>query len=199
MPNTIEKFCKRCNQSKGWLPNHHPLVRRKLCEMCLYIKQSNFNTSVVKRCTKCKIALPKEAFSINKSRSDGYAGTCKKCHAEEQKLYATTSPRTTYYAANKEKIQAAIDKRKIKIRLYVWNYLLAHPCLHCGESDPTVLDFDHIDPTTKVCNVSTLVYRKTKLETLQAEIDKCQVLCANCHRRKTAKDKNWYSNIADLI
>jgi len=78
---------------------------------------------------------------------------------------------------------------------FVWDYLTLHPCVTCGETDPVVLEFDHLDPSQKSHGVANMIYRKfTELKIL-AEIQKCQVLCANCHRRKTAIDGNWYADI----
>jgi hypothetical protein len=70
-------------------------------------------------------------------------------------------------------------------RDYVLLYLRLHPCVDCEESDPVVLEFDHVSGT-KLGHVTKLMYQKKKLEVLAAEIAKCQVRCANCHRRKTA-------------
>ena len=67
-------------------------------------------------------------------------------------------------------------------------YLKTHPCVVCGENDPLVLEFDHLD--NKKYNVSKM-RQSYNWETILKEISKCQVLCANCHKRKTAKQFNW--------
>jgi hypothetical protein len=66
------------------------------------------------------------------------------------------------------------------------NDLLIHKvlkkgCLVCGEKDPNVLDFHHVDPKLKKENVKSMSDRTE--EKVLAEIEKCVILCANCHRR----------------
>lgn len=63
----------------------------------------------------------------------------------------------------------------------------------CGETDPVVLDFDHL--RDKKENISWLVCHGAKLEIITEEIAKCEVRCANCHRRKTAKQFDWYKDV----
>jgi hypothetical protein len=59
-------------------------------------------------------------------------------------------------------------------------YKTANPC-RCGISDPLVLEFHHRDPATKSFNISDLRYT---MEAVAVEIQKCEVICANCHRRQ---------------
>jgi hypothetical protein len=66
-------------------------------------------------------------------------------------------------------------------REYANAYKLQHPCVVCGNSDPIVLEFHHIDPSKKERGVSELY--SYKLESLIKEIEKCVVVCANCHKR----------------
>lgn len=73
--------------------------------------------------------------------------------------------------------------RDIALRKYIWNYKLGHPCATCGEADPIVLEFDHRDRKQKLFAISRMRFRT--IEKLKAEIAKCDVRCANCHRRRT--------------
>ena len=82
-------------------------------------------------------------------------------------------------------------KRKNIIKKRVWEYLKLHPCVDCGESDIRVLDFDHVRGH-KRANVQRLVNSYYCWKTVEIEIQKCDVICANCHRRKTANEQNWY-------
>jgi hypothetical protein len=65
----------------------------------------------------------------------------------------------------------------------VVEHLLTHPCVECGEDDIVVLEFDHVKGE-KIGNVSALI-RSAETPKLRAEIAKCEVVCANCHRRRT--------------
>jgi hypothetical protein len=73
----------------------------------------------------------------------------------------------------------------------LWDYLSCHPCVDCGHADPRVLEFDHREPESKVESVSVLAHRGGKWANIEAEIAKCDVRCANCHRRRTATQFDW--------
>ena len=82
------------------------------------------------------------------------------------------------------KAENTARRKQVKAK-YVGDYLSSHPCVDCGESDPVVLDFDHVRGK-KECDVNALVYGWSSLERLVREIKKCDVRCANCHRRRHA-------------
>lgn len=89
-------------------------------------------------------------------------------------------------------------KAYVRNRLWIQEYLTNHPCVDCGESDPIVLEFDHIDPSLKIRGI-TQVATNSSLETLQEEVEKCEVWCANCHRRKTAKQLGHYQYLENHV
>lgn len=72
-------------------------------------------------------------------------------------------------------------------REFILSYLSTHPCVDCGEDDIIVLEFDHL--RDKKGDVSTMSNSAYSLKRIQEEISKCDVRCANCHRRKTYERK----------
>jgi hypothetical protein len=109
---------------------------------------------------------------------DGLQPRCRSCSA-------------AWYIANKVAHKANVFARNQRVRAQykkrLADYLLEHPCVDCGEGDICVLDFDHEDPTQKVEEVSRLAGFGIAWERVEAEIAKCSVRCANCHRRRTAE------------
>jgi hypothetical protein len=69
--------------------------------------------------------------------------------------------------------------------------ILCHStCSDCGLADPAVLEFDHVGP--KTMEVGKLVREAYRLERVIAEVANCEVVCANCHRRRTRRRvRSW--------
>ena len=97
------------------------------------------------------------------------------------------------------------SKKKLALQKRVGAVKLARGCesgrcLWAGPFTSEMLDFDHIDPSSKVGDVSQLIrfgHGADIVDIIMKEIEKCRVLCANCHRRKTRE--KWPSRqIAEL-
>ncbi len=92
-----------------------------------------------------------------------------------------------HYQANKElykaRAMASKNRSRVERTTLLLEYFKSHPCTDCGERDPVVLEFDHL--RDKEFNIGAHVYY-FRWETIVAEIEKCEVVCANCHRRRTA-------------
>lgn len=84
---------------------------------------------------------------------------------------------------NKERIHRRKALRSIH-RDRIREYLLSHPCVDCGETDPDVLEFDHVRGVKRE-GISRMIQRGFSARALENEIAKCEVRCANCHRRVT--------------
>ena len=68
-------------------------------------------------------------------------------------------------------------------------------CVDCGEKDIVVLEFDHLNPALKSFEISQAVRLGHSWSETLKEINKCEVVCANCHKKRTAKQFNWYKNL----
>ena len=138
-----------------------------------------------KNCSKCGVTKPLQEFNKHSKRKDGLQDYCRSCTSWYLKhLYDTTS-----YRESKLKRLSMVRQ---ELRKKVYEYLSKNPCVDCGEADIVVLDFDHTNPKTKVGTVMSIVGNSTRWEPVLEEINKCQVRCSNCHRRKTAKQFGWY-------
>ena len=81
---------------------------------------------------------------------------------------------------------------------YIYDYLVGRACIDCGENDPMVLEFDHVRGI-KTLKLSKLVHCTTRIERIQEEIDKCDVRCANCHRRKSLLEQGALRDISFTV
>ena len=64
-----------------------------------------------------------------------------------------------------------------------WVNTLRTPCIACGESDPTVIEFHHLNPEEKDFDISRMCGRRASRDRITEEINKCVCLCSNCHKR----------------
>ncbi len=138
-----------------------------------------------KKCPKCEFKKHSDAFRPNKYKKDGLQVYCRDCDDRLQH---------EWYLKNKGKVKAASSKRnkeqKIRNIHLVLSLLKGKGCEKCGEQNPIVLEFHHIE--AKLYNVSVLVCNSWSEKKIKDEIDKCKILCANCHKIETAIQQNWY-------
>ena len=92
-----------------------------------------------------------------------------------------------YYRKNSDAYKKRAVERKRNLRVRV-SKLKEGPCGDCGGTfNPVCMDFDHRDPTKKDNNVSHGVSRGWGWDRIKKEIEKCDLVCANCHRVRTFK------------
>jgi uracil phosphoribosyltransferase len=103
-----------------------------------------------------------------------------------QKKYFSGPAHDRHLAQVKERKDVA---RQVA-REFAYEYLLTHPCEHCGESDVRVLEFHHTGD--KDMAVAAMVSAGYSIERIEAEINKCTILCANCHRKLTVEERGWF-------
>ena len=132
---------------------------------------------MLKRCVTCHQERPLSDFNRRRAAHDGLQSRCRSCSKE-------------WYLANRDAHMAKVGLRNARVRLanqaLLGAYLLEHPCVDCGETDVRCLEFDHEDPAEKVMEVTRMVAHRYAWTLVLAEIAKCSIRCANCHRRRTA-------------
>lgn len=102
---------------------------------------------------------------------------CKKCKVVKSKQEFYSKQAVCKPCSRKQS-----SARAAKHREYAYNYLQKHGCVDCGETDPIILEFDHVRGE-KLFTIGQSYDHS--LKALKEEIAKCEVRCANCHRRVT--------------
>jgi hypothetical protein len=131
------------------------------------------------RCYRCGQVKPAESFAWRRKARNQRDSFCRPCRAAYHR---------EHYVANRERYIAQAAERKRRPAhersAYLIEFFQTHPCTDCGETDPVVLEFDHLGD--KSFNVGSAL-RSRNWRSILDEIAKCEVVCANCHRRRTAR------------
>lgn len=134
-----------------------------------------------KYCPKCSTTKPIDQFHKNASRSDGHAGYCSSC--------VRNYDASVYGPEKLARMRVSKRSGKLRAKEAVYQYLSTHPCVDCGEADIVVLEFDHVRGE-KTFGISVGMRLGYAVETIMAEISKCDVRCANCHKKRHARSSN---------
>lgn len=135
---------------------------------------------MIKLCTKCNQHKDISEFSKKGTKVDGttrYQSICKECHKIEAKKYHHSD-----YTWYKEKARENNKRNRERYRNELLEFLSTKQCIDCGIKDIRVLEFDHLKD--KLFSIGSKT-RNTPLITLMPEIEKCEIVCANCHRIRT--------------
>jgi len=117
---------------------------------------------------------------------------CKACQALVSKRHYESN-KASYIARSHARDAVVIADNQKKLAAY----LACHPCIDCGNADIRVLEFDHIRGT-KSGNLSLMVKESHAWATIEAEIAKCEVRCANCHQIKTSERGGFWRSCFSL-
>ena len=129
-----------------------------------------------KCCSQCKQEKDLSEYRRDRSTKSGYTGYCKVCARRMQKSTYMSTYGDKVKVQNKANRQRNADKIK--------EYKSTHPCVKCGETDVACLEFHHSDPTAKEFTIGNSLQRSWPK--LIAEIEKCIVVCSNCHKKHHA-------------
>ena len=139
---------------------------------------------MLKKCSKCLRVLDESKFNW-KLKNIKLQYQCKEC----SRIYIRNhyENHIEYYLEKARK-----RNRMVKDRAYAYlgPYLLSHSCVDCGERDILVLEFDYRDRRMKEGAIGHIIQGGATLEKVIKEVEKCDIRCSNCHRRKTENENN---------
>lgn len=180
-------YCRNC---KTWKPKTefdyrdaeqsllHFECRECRRAMRIWIRRNRENESY---CRTCKTWKSKDEFNYRDAEHGLLQYDCRDC---QQRL------RRESYANHRETTRLSNDKwasRAIETaKDHVYNYLITHPCVDCGNTNILALTFDHVRDTKKGV-IADMVSKGRSIETIKEEIRKCDVVCFNCHMRREHK------------
>jgi len=132
-------------------------------------------------CNHCLEEKDEEEFNWRFKVSGARQKTCRDCQKAQK---------NDWYVRNADTHKANIYQNKLsnvnQARDFVRDYLATHHCVDCGESDIRVLEFDHVRGKKRQ-TVGLLINGGYPLSTILEEIAKCEVVCSNCHKKRTYK------------
>lgn len=129
-----------------------------------------------KICPKCRLDLPVDKFGPNKRRRDGLQGACRECMKQYRK---------DHYHNNKTPYLDRAKAQKASIKAILKDLKEKDPCADCGVRYPYyVMHYDHLGLEEKILEISRL-RQQGNLAKLLREIEKCELVCSNCHAERT--------------
>ena len=130
---------------------------------------------LLKKCSSCKVEKGIENFNKNRTKKDGFGSVCRSCSNLTSKLYYEKDKEThkTRVSARNKKIRAEHSQKLRDIK--------ASGCSCCSEKEACCLDFHHL--RDKKDGVGRMVGHRSSWRNIEKEINKCILLCSNCHRK----------------
>lgn len=139
----------------------------------------------MKTCAACGESKPEEEFYFQVKTTGKRHSKCKACKSAAAKArWASGSETQSNYASKARRVARAHD--------YIWNLFKESKCFDCGERNPIVFEFDHLDPETKFADIAKMISSNYGLEAIKREIAKCDIVCANCHKIRTSTRGNHW-------
>lgn len=134
-----------------------------------------------KWCNHCKKYKNISHFNLRSPKTDSniLQAYCKQCNKIKN---------NQWYKNNAEKHKKRIRKTDALRRNIIDDFLdeaKNNPCTDCGiKYHPWVMEFDHIK-YDKISSIASMKTRKISIKKIKEEMDKCELVCANCHRMRT--------------
>ena len=165
-----ERLRKRRKDCKTYA---HKIKSQKGCSQCgekdSVCLDFHHNNSDDKTCTIAQ-KIVNGGMSSLKQEIKKCSVLCSNCHRKK-------------HITGKVKYNPNIPNFQLQKRKWYIEFKKTLCCKNCNENDPIVLEFHHRNPDTKLFNICKHIYNGTSVIKVLSEIEKCDVLCSNCHRK----------------
>ena len=143
-----------------------------------------------KKCSCCKQTKHQEEFSW-KVKSKRLRNTkCREC---------VNNYNRQHYKDNKDYYLRKTKQSYNKLATLLYSFKFSNSCNVCGENTPSCLEFNHINRKDKEYQISNMCKMGVSQEQFIKEVQKCEILCCNCHRKRTAKQLGWLTSKYDHL
>lgn len=149
-----------------------------------------YNECMKRVCSVCDVSKLSSEFYVKDGKKGLLHSQCKDCYKRKRKEFmAVHYEKYGDQYRSRARARKAIIKRLRQDQLY--EYMSDKSCETCGVDDIRVLEFDHIEPSLKRFGIARAITNCYAWEEILLEIAKCRILCANCHKIRTAEQQNW--------
>lgn len=175
------------------------------CHAIIYYHHERSKNQAEDNCTRCASCRNQRNLKSNCE--------CKVCKKElyrrpsllkKENIFCSYGCRNKYFSGDqgkrkpKPKRNRSWDQRSIKYKKEKAVIYKGGKCERCGyDKCIGALEFHHINPEDKIYAVKNLMVRRWEL--IQQEIDKCILLCANCHREEHWHERKQRKNVEDIV
>lgn len=128
----------------------------------------------MKKCTICNKLKQFSEFNKKKTSKDGFQYHCRQCSKKEARQH---------YNENKSSYIDKNERNRETKKEWMSELKADLECQVCEESESCCLDFHHRNPEEKDFVIAVAVNNCYSKERILQEIEKCAVVCSNCHRK----------------
>lgn len=187
----ITKICTKCKSLKdieAFAIKGND--RHSHCKACVNSHVKKWRQHLKIRCKLCNILKLPIAYAYKSLKNKRLRDTCRRCDSFKNHYWCDEQP-TEFKTMRLKSHKARVFFRKNLIRKRIYDLLHNSGCVDCSETDPVVLEFDHVRGIKKT-EISRMIGGTYSWKTIALEISKCVVRCANCHKKRTAKQFGWW-------
>ena len=138
-----------------------------------------------KKCSCCKKTKHQEEFSWKVKSKRRRNTKCRECVNDYNRQH---------YKSNKDYYIRKTKQSYNRLSTLLYSFKFSNSCNVCGENTPACLEFNHINREDKKYQISSMCKFGVSQEQFIKEIQKCEILCCNCHRIRTAKQLGWFTS-----